>query len=94
MDELIDDQVSRLRAMVEFAHVWGFDCRDVAAIQMAVRVLSVLQLADRDEIRLSIGNDDLRGVEVSGTEYRGYSSSWLECIAAAGKAMELANGTI
>ena len=76
MPQPIDDQVSLLRAMVEYPYIWELDRRDVAAIQMAVRVLSVLQVTDVGEITPPDG------------------VSWLECLAAAGEAMELANGKI
>ena len=94
MNETIEDQISRLRAMVGLPHVWDLGSCDVAALQMAVRVLSVLQLADRDECRMSICGESLLNVIVDGQEFTGRDNSWLECLAAAGKAIELANGKI
>ena len=51
MSESIEDQVSRLRAMSMCSPVSGTDLDQdgIAAIKLAVRVLSVIQQADKEE---------------------------------------------
>ena len=100
MSGSLEDQMSRLRAMSMCSPVSGTDLDDygIAAIALAVRVLSVIQFMDIPHAEICmdiIGKKRILKLE-SNTETgrkgkpdivaRGYT--WLECFSEAGRALE------
>jgi len=85
--ESLDDQVRRLRAMIERGQqTWDLSLNDVEAISLAVRVLSVIEtvnpLSGISVYKTMIG----AGIEFDGKHFQG--ASLLECFSAAGRSME------
>jgi hypothetical protein len=81
--ESIDDQVSRLRAMIGIGQqTWDLSPNDQAAISMAVRVLSVIQsIKPRDGISTF---ETMSGCELLCNGVRYANSSLLACLSDAG----------
>ena len=96
MSEILEDQVSRLRVMID-GYNGMISARDREAIAMAVRVLSVIQFMDVPHAEIcmdTIGTKRIVKLE-SNSETgrrvkpdivaRGYA--WLECFSEAGRAL-------
>ena len=100
MSGSLEDQMSRLRAMSMCSPVSGTDLDEdgIAAIAMAVRVLSVIQFMDIPHAEIcmdTIGTKHfvkLESASETGRKVtpdivaRGYT--WLECFSEAGRALE------
>ena len=87
MTQSIEDQVSRLQAMCEpDQQTWDLSPKDVAAIAMAVRVLSVIQsvepLRGMSVYKIMTGV----GIAIDGRHFQ--ESSLLECFSEAGRELE------
>ena len=86
--ESIDDQVSRLRAMIGIGQqTWDLSPNDKAAISMAVRVLSVIQsIKPRDGISTF---ETMSGCELLCNGVRYANSSLLACLSDAGQTTKI-----
>ena len=88
--ESLEDQVSRLRAMSMCSPVSGTDLDEdgIAAIALAVRVLSVIQRCDKNEIWLeSYLSDDGRTYLKLDTKSVVHGTL-LECFSEAGRVLQ------
>ena len=99
MKESLDDKVSRLRAMIGVGQqAWDLSPNDQAAIALAVRVLSVIQYADKHQHMIETydvetdagdGRPFLLVVgSTASTDRETYGNTLLECFSQAGMALK------